>query len=521
MVYSPYREEVAMIRTVEQYIESLRDGRVIYSLGERVKDVTTHPILRRVVEHGAMDWVLTNDPEKRDLFVTRDKDGEDIHFLWTAPKSSEDLVHKRAAYIEGCRYEAMGLHSMGVDALASSRTLAGRVDRAMGTNYTERVEAYRKYLQKTDIGITGAQTDVKGDRSLHASKQVQHKDYYVRVVDRQKDGIVVRGAKYHISATAAANEAIVLPCRAHGEEDKDYAVVFATPLNAKGITLIAAAPEIKEPTSEETIWEAPLASRMGIGTGECMIVFDDVFVPWERVFLCGEWQFSRDIAILFGTYHRLFACSRNVSNLELMTGIASLMAEYNGLENYPHIQTKLSWLVQVTEAFKAMSLAACMFPEQEKGSDLVNPNAMYTNIAKYMYAENFHQFTKYMQDIAGGIAADPISYRDWMNPEERPYLEKYLSAKAGIPTEHRLKLIRLIGDITSGRHDTLEIHAEGSLQAQQMMFYRTADWDMYKAIAKKEINIPGWEQHPLTAAIKDYSDVLKAKMPPIDTSYNL
>ena len=193
-----------MIRTVEQYLESLRDGRVIYNLGERVKDVTTHPILRRVIRRGAMDWVLTNDPKRRDLFVTKNEEGEEVHFLWIPPKTADDLVRRREVYIEGARYGGMSLHSMGVDALAASSVLAGRMDRKLGTNYTERVEAYRQYIQKTDIGITGAQTDVKGDRSLHPSAQGQHQDFYVRVVDRQKDGIVVRGAKYHISSTACA-----------------------------------------------------------------------------------------------------------------------------------------------------------------------------------------------------------------------------------------------------------------------------------------------------------------------------
>jgi len=510
-----------MIRTVEQYLESLRDGRVIYNLGERVKDVTAHPILRRVAMRGAMDWVLTNDPDRRDLFITRDEEGEDIHFLWTPPKTTEDLVRRREVYIEGHRYGGMGLHSMGVDALTASRVLAGRMDKQLGTEYTERVEEYRKYLQKTDIGVTGAQTDVKGDRSLHPSQQVQHKDYYVRIVDRQKDGIVVRGAKYHISSTPSSNEAIVLPCRTHQEADKDYAVVFATPLNAKGITLISSEPEMRGRTSEETMWDYPIAATHGVGDGECMIIFDDVFVPWERVFMCGEWQFSRDIAYLFATFHRLFACCRMVSLLEVLTGVAALMAEYNGLERYPHIRTKLAWLVQLTEAFKVLSLAACMFPEKEEGMDLVNPNQLYINIAKYMYADNYSEATKIAQDICGGIAADPISYRDWNNPEERPYLEKYLGGKAGIPTEHRLRAIRLLLDITSGRHVTHQIHAEGSLAAQQMMFYANADWDMYKVAAKREAGIPGWEKDPKFGAIPDYSSLLASKMPPVDTSYNI
>ncbi|HEX76534.1 MAG TPA: hypothetical protein G4O12_08175, partial [Dehalococcoidia bacterium] len=163
-----------MIRTVEEYLESLRDGRVIYNSGERVKDVTTHPILRRVVRGGCMDYVLTNDPEHRDLFVAKNEKGEDVHFLWTPPKTAEDLIRKRQVYIEGSRFGGTGLHSMGVDALAASRVVAERMDRKLGTNYVEHVEHYRDYLQSTDSGITGAQTDVKGDRGLHPSQQVQH-----------------------------------------------------------------------------------------------------------------------------------------------------------------------------------------------------------------------------------------------------------------------------------------------------------------------------------------------------------
>jgi 4-hydroxybutyryl-CoA dehydratase/vinylacetyl-CoA-Delta-isomerase len=410
---------------------------------------------------------------------------------------------------------------MGVDGLAACRALAGRVDHALGTNYTKRVEDYRKYIQKTDIGLTTAQTDVKGDRSLHPSQQAQHKDFYVRIVDKKSDGIVVRGCKYHISSTASANEAFVIPCRTFGENDKDYAVAFATPLNAKGITLICADPEIRGASSAETSWDAPIASKYGVGDGECMIVFDDVFVPYERVFLCGEWQFSRDIAYLFATFHRLFACCRMVPMLENLTGIAALMAEYNGLEKYPHIREKLSWMVQVTEAFKVMNLAACMFPQKEPDSDLVNPNQLYINIAKFMYADNFHEMCKIAQDVCGGIAADPIAYRDWANPEERKYIDKYLAGKAGVPTENRLKAIRMLLDITGGRHLTHQIHAEGSLAAQKMMFYTNADWSLYKSTAMRTCNIPGWEKDPRQANMKDFGQLAAAKMPPTDTSYKI
>ena len=510
-----------MIRTVEQYIESLRDGRVVYYLGEKVKDITTHPLLRKMVKIGAMDWVLTNDPNQRDLFVTKNEEGEEIHFLWKQPKSKEDLLRRRKIYLEGTQQGGVLLHCVGVDALSASRVLAEKMDKKLGTNYIERVESYRRYLQKTDIGVCGAITDVKGDRSLHASAQKQHKDFYVRVVEKRDDGIIVRGAKFHISLAAIANDALVLPCRAHAEKDKDYAVVFATPMNAKGIKIINSEPERRGRDTEENIWDYPESAHVGAGDTEALIIFDDVFVPWERVFMCGEWQYSQDVARLFGTFHRLFGSSRMVSTYETLTGAAALMAEYNGLMKYTHIRNKLSWLAQTTETFKALSLTSCMYPEKWPESDIVFPNLMFTNTAKYIFANSFHQAVKLAQDICGGIAADPISFKDWNNLEERPYLEKYFGAKAGVPTEHRLRAVRLLHDITSGRRGTMEIHAEGSLAAQQMMNFFAADWELYKASAKKRAGIPGWEKHKYFGKLPNYGDLVESKMPPVDESYDV
>ena len=227
--------------------------------------------------------------------------------------------------------------------------------------YTEALEDYRKHLKKDDPAITGAITDVKGNRSLRPSAQEQHQDFYVRVVDRQKDGIIVRGAKMHISDTPGANEIIVSPCRAHREEDKDYAVVFATPLNAPGLKLFTS-PRFFPETGDEARWNWPLSGAAG-GISECMIVFDDVFVPWNRVFMCGEWQFSRDIAWTFGVFHRLFGTCHKVIFTEEAAGAAALIAEYNGIDKYPHIQEKLAWLAMHAEIVSAMSRAGCEHPD--------------------------------------------------------------------------------------------------------------------------------------------------------------
>ena len=509
-----------MIRTVEQYLESLDDGRVVYCLGERVKDVRTHPTIRSVIRASAMDYVMTNDPKLRPIFVTKNEDDEDTHFLFTAPRSSDELLRRRDCFITGMRSGGgIVLHCMGVDALAASTVAANRMDKELGTHYVERVEGYRKYLQKTDLGITGAMTDVKGDRSLHASKQVQHKDFYVRVVDRQKDGIVVRGAKVHISATPGANEAIVLPCRAHNsEEEKDYALAFATPLNAKGITLLANEPNMRT-YGEEADWDYPLSAAAQ--PTECLIIFDDVFVPWERVFMCGEWQFSRDITYAFATFHRLFGISRMVAECETLTGVAALMAEYNGLEKYEHIRNKLAWLATYTETVNVVGRAACIDCAKDPTSDLVVPNMMYANVAKFTFADGFHEACKIVQDISGGIPATVPAYKDWKNPEIQPFIEKYLAGKAGVPTADRIRASRLVKDMTGGYWQTANIHGEGSLAAQKMFLYFSADWGKYKAAAKRTAHIEGWQSDPTYGTLPHPDTSVSPKLPPIDTSYKL
>jgi len=221
-----------MIRTPEQYVESLRDGRVLFLDGEKIPDITKHPSLKGSINARAYSYALCNHPQFKDL-LTSEEEGDRFLFLWNQPRTAEDLIRRRDLYITCMRWGA-AMSGMGPDALAASGVVAARMDKQLGTHYTDAVEDYRKHLKKADPAITGAITDVKGNRGMRPSAQVQHKDFYVRVVDKQKDGIVVRGAKMHISATPTANELIISPCRAHREEDKDYAVVFDHPGKRQG-----------------------------------------------------------------------------------------------------------------------------------------------------------------------------------------------------------------------------------------------------------------------------------------------
>ena len=489
-----------MIRTVQQYVESLNDGREIYINGEKIPDITKHELFKGPINARAMSYYLYNHPEFKD-FLTIEEDGDRYLFLWRQPKTSDDLVRRRNLYLTCMRWGA-AMSGMGPDSLAATGIVSRRIDKAMGTSYTDAVEDYRKHLTEADPAITGAITDVKGNRSLRPSQQAQHKDFYVRVVDKNKDGIVVRGAKMHISATPTANEIMVQPSRAHREEDKDYAVVFATPLNAPGIKLFTSPPYFEE-YGEEAEWNWPASGR-NKGVSECMIVFDDVFVPWNRVFMCGEWQFTRDQAWMFGVFHRLFGTCHKVISTERIAGTAKLMAEYNGVENYPHIRDKLAWLAMHNQLVDTLARSACENPDYFPDIELAAPNMAVTNIAKYTFANGQHEASKLLSDIAGGLLCTVPNYRDWMNPEQRPYIEKYLGGVDGVPTEDRLKAIRLAKDLTGHHHDVLAIHAEGSLAAQKMAIYASADWEKYKAGAKRTAGIKGWEEHPSMKGLPEY-----------------
>ena len=488
-----------MLRTAKQYVESLRDGREIWLDGKKIADITKDPMFHGPINARAMSYDLNHDPEMGPL-LTKGEDPNRYLFLWDQPKSAADLVRRRNVYIKCMRHGA-AMSGMGPDALAASGIVAARCDKAKGTHYTDAVEDYRAHLKKDDPAITGAITDIKGNRGLRPSAQVQHKDFYVRIKDRQKDGIIVSGAKMHISATPTCNELIFSPCRAHREQDKDYAVVFAAPANAKGMKLITSPQNINE-MGEEATWNWPVSGR-NKGVSECTIVLDDVFVPWNRVFLAGDYEFSRDQAWMFGVFHRLFGTCHKVISTEQDAGIAALMADYNGLDRYSHIQNKLAWLAMHAQIVDIMAEAGCEHPDVYEDIGLVAPSVAYINVAKFMFANDQHETSKLIADITGGIVSTVPSYKDWMNPEERPYIEKYMAGVDGVPTEHRLKAVRMVKDLVGHGHDATTIHAEGSLAAQKMALYAYANWDWYKAVAKRTAGISGWEELPGLKGLPD------------------
>ncbi len=471
--------------SVKEYKESLKDGRVVYYEGQKVGDVTTHPALKVCIETGAIDYEMAETPEYRDLaVVAHPKTSEPITRYYYTPQNSEDLLKRHELMVTATRL-GRGvipfIHDVGADVLNAVNITANMMGKK---EYIERAENYRYFLQKNDLSVACAMTDVKGDRMLRPSSPKQaHPDYYVRVVGKDKKGIIVRGAKAHITAAAYCKELFVIPCRNMTEEDRDYAVAFAIPANTKGIVQICHPVATKLSPLEFPV-DAPIRNHT-----DSLVIFDDVFVPWERVFLCGEWQFAMPLVYNFAYLHRHTAASYRIPISEVLLGAAQAMAEYNGIDKVPHIREKITNLVIYVDTLKSLARASCMDYVTHGGIPI--PSPVISNIAKYHFAENFHDCVKAIEDIAGGLLITAPTYKDYQNPETKEYVEKYLGGKAGIPTEHRLRMFQLIRRLATFETEVLALHAEGSIQAQRMTIYAESlsEIEKYKKWAEEAAGI--------------------------------
>jgi len=469
------------MRTPEQYLESLRDGRSVYYRGERVADVTTHPELSVGARHCAIDYRLALAPAHQEL-ATYEENRETLNRYFKLPVSAEDLLRRRELIELGTRAGrgvVQLIKEIGTDFLFAHTIVARQMEERLRAPYLEHLQVYHRLVARADVALAVAQTDVKGDRSLGPSEQ-EHLDYYVRVVDRQRDGIVVRGAKAHTTNAVFANELIVLPTRNLTEADKDYALAFAIPANAKGLRFIVS------PFSGEghSTLHHPISSRHRMF--DSLTIFDDVVVPWERVFLCGEWQFSGPLALGFVQFHRFTAVSYKLPLLDLLIGGAMLVAEANGIEKAGHVREKLSRLIAYRETVRALTVAAA-HEHRMMAPGVAVPNPVVTNIAKQYFAENYHAMVQKVQDIAGGLLVTGPAEEDLASAETKRDIAKYLGGRKGFGATNRLRVFNLIRDLMAsdfgGYHEVLAIHAEGSLEAQKLTIFREFETTACRAFA--------------------------------------
>ena len=480
------------LRSAEQYVASLKDGRRVFFRGKRVADVTTHPVIGVAVKHAATDYRMADDPAYRDLAVVTEGEGAPYSRYYQIPRTTDDLL-RRSSLIEQATAEGGTLvvliKEIGTDALSGLLRVSSLIDAKRKTTYHERVKAFYRHCRDNDLAVAVAQTDVKGDRSLGPSAQADP-DLYVRIAERRPDGIVVRGAKAHTSVSTNANELIVLPTRAMGPGDEAYAVSFAVPLATPGLTLLASAYDSTAPQGSPI--EYPISAHHKMM--ETTTVFEDVFVPWERVFLAGEPEFAGPVALSFVEHHRFTAISYKLPLVDALVGSAMLMADLNGIAKAGHARDKVTQLISYAETLRGLThYAALRGTTREAG--VMAPDPMYVNMAKYHFAHGYHEAVRHVQDLAGGSLVTGPGAEDLTSAETAPYYEKYYAGRSGVTGRERLRALSLVRNLVASEfaayQEVLAVHAEGSLEAEKQMVLRSYNPKPALEYVRRLLGAPG------------------------------
>ena len=465
------------LRTPTQFLEGLNDGREVYYRGQRISSVIDHPELGVAARHAAIDFKLAEDSQARDLAV-RVESGEEYSAYYAIPRNASDLLARSKLIELGTTAGAtlvLLVKEIGTDALLALRRVLGRHKEAQAL---DRLETFHQNCRHRDLALAVAQTDVKGDRSKRPSEQ-SDPDLYVRVVEKRQDGIVVRGAKVHTSCTPYVDEVIVLPSRSMGAGDEQWSVAFAVPTATKGLKLYAS--DFLHGTDDA--FTRPISTKHKMI--ETLTVFDNVFVPWDRVFFEGRPDLAGAAALTFVEFHRFTAVSYKLPLLDALVGSAIAVARANGIDRAGHVRDKLTWLGGYAETVRGLTELAALRFEVEEG--VAFPHVFTTNMAKWTFARDFHRALETVQDLAGGLLATGPAGSDWESPEVRPVLEKYF--RGAWPADKRLALLNLVGELTTrlygGYQAVLAIHAEGSVEAEKLAMLRAYDPSRALSIAMR------------------------------------
>lgn len=474
--------------TGSQYVESLRGLKTeVYFMGERVGSVVDHPAIRPHVNAAAVTYDLANDPRTADLgSATSHLTGRKINRFTHIPQGQDDLVRKvkmlRAiGQITGTCFQ----RCVGMDALITLNSVTHEIDKKYGTDYHERFERFLVATQDADLMSDGAMTDPKGDRSKRPSEQ-HDPDLFVRVVERRPDGIVVRGAKLHQTGAVNSHQFIVLPGQALGPEDRDYAVAFAVPAEAPGLIQV-----FGRQVNDSRKWEGKIDqgnATYGVVGGEALVIFDDVFVPSSHVFMCGEEEFCTTIVERFTGYHRQNYGGCKSGNLDVLIGATAAIADVQGTAKASHVRDKLAEMAHLVETMYSGALA-CSYEctRLPCGTGLVNP--LMANTAKFNVARYYPEVTRLAQDIAGGFVATLPSERELDNPRVQQFMRKYYQTRADVPAEERIRLGRLIENMTGATPIIECMHGAGSPQAQKVVVQRQVNWAEKVRLARRVAGI--------------------------------
>lgn len=480
------------LMTGEQYVESIRKLNLqVYMFGEKIENPVDHPILRPSLNSVKMTYDLAQDPEYQELMTTVSPYTGSMNNRFTHIHSStEDLKNKvKMQRLCGQKTAACFQRCVGMDAFNATFSTTYEIDEKYGTSYHQNFLNFLQYAQENDLTIDGAMTDPKGDRSKAPHAQ-EDPDLYLRIVTRLPDGIVVRGAKAHQTGIINSHEVIVMPTVSMGEEDKDYAVAFSVPVDTKGIFMIIGRQSCDTRKLEDGTIDVGNAEFGGV---EALVVFDDVFVPNDRIFLNGEYEFAGMLVERFAGYHRQSYGGCKVGVGDVLIGAAAVAADYNGAAKASHVKDKLIEMTHLNESLYCCGIACSTEGTQTKSGnymiDLLLANVCKQNITRFPY-----EIARLAEDIAGGLMVTAPFEKDLEHPQLGPIIEKYLKGAPSVSTKDRLKIMRLIENLTLGSaavgYRTESMHGAGSPQAQRIMISRQGNLTKKKALAKSIARIP-------------------------------
>ncbi len=472
--------------TGQQYEESLRQLKLkVYMFGKRVENVVDDPIIRPSMEAVKLTYELAHKPEHEDLMTAKSHlTGDRINRFTHIHQSTDDLLKKTKmgrllGSLTGCCFQ----RCVGMDALNALSIVTYDIDAKFDTQYNQRFLEYLKFVQTNDLVVDGAMTDPKGDRSLPPHKQADP-DMFLHVVEEVDDGIIVSGAKAHQTGAVNSHEILVMPTIAMRKEDADYAVSFALPSDADGITYIMGRQSCDTRKLEPGTMDR---GNKLFGGHEALVVFDRVFVPWDRLFMYREYEFAGRLVESFASYHRQsYACKAGVG--DVLIGATQTIAEYNGAARASHVKDKIIEMNHLNETLFCGSVAcACEGHKEPSGTFMVN--TLLANVCKQNVTRFPYEIGRLAQDIAGGLMVTLPAEEDFRSKEVGHWVAKYFKGSGDLAVEHRMRMLRLIENLTLGTaavgYLTESMHGAGSPQAQRIMISRQVNMAQKQKVAKK------------------------------------
>jgi 4-hydroxybutyryl-CoA dehydratase/vinylacetyl-CoA-Delta-isomerase len=478
------------IKTPQEYLESIKRDVNLYMFGEKIKDFWNHPIIKPSINTVMKIYELAQIPEYQHLMLAKSHmTGNTINRFTHIHQSVDDLIKKvKMQRLLGQKTGCCFQRCVGFDAANALYSVTHEIDKTHNTNYHERFKKYWMEVQDQDLMVGGTMTDTKGDRSKRPSEQTDP-DQYLHIVDETDEGIIVRGAKIHQTGFLNSHRAIIMPTLRLRPGEEEYAISFGVDTNTKGITMIYGRQANDTRKLEDYKEEI---GNFKYGGQEIFVIFDDVFVPNDQIFMKGEIDFSSELVNRFAGFHRQSYGGCKVGVGDVLIGATALITEYQGVDKASHIRDKLVEMIHLNETLFSCGIA-CSSQGFKRDAGNFEMDMLLANVCKLNVTRFPYEITRLADDLTGGIIGTLPSKADLQSKDVGSLLRKYLTVSDGIEIDDRYKLLRFIENLSMGvgavSYRVESMHGAGSPQAQRIMITRQANVEEKKNLIKDILDL--------------------------------